>query len=111
MARLKQIHRSARRNMRRTLELVILALGLVAGLAVVGACTTAGFTSVEDALSLELANVLGVVFAVVLIGVVFLFVTMSRDLRLLRDRYDTDRPAPTPEALSPPAPQSTDAEI
>ena len=110
MARLKQIHRSARRNMRRTLELVILALGLVAGLAVVGSCTTAGFSSLET-LSLDLEDVLGVAFAVVLVGVVFLFVTMSRDLRLLRDRYDGDRPAAPPETPRRPASQSTDAEV
>jgi hypothetical protein len=97
--------------MRRTLELVILALGLVAGLAVVGSCTTAGFSSLENTLSLGLESVLGIAFAVVLIGVVFLFVTMSRDLRLLRDRYDGHRPAATPETQSRPASPSTDAEV
>ena len=97
--------------MRRTLELVILALGLVAGLAVVGSCTTVGFSSLENTLSLGLEDVLGVAFAVVLVGVVFLFFTMSRDLRLLRDRYDGDRPAATPETPRRPASESTDAEV
>jgi hypothetical protein len=110
MARLKQMHRSARRSLRRTLELVILVLGLVAGLAIVGACTTSGFSSFDNTLSFDLPNVLGVITAVLLVGTVFLFVTMSRDLRLLRDRYETEEPAAPPDRPRP-APRSTDAEI
>ena len=108
MARLRQMHRWSRRNLRRTLELVVLTLGLVGGLAIVGACTTAGFTSFENTLGFDV--VLGVITAILLIGTVFLFVTMSRDLRLLRDRYDTDRPAIPPEPPQP-APRSTDDEL
>jgi hypothetical protein len=66
--------------------MLVLGSGLLAGLGVVGACVT----EVEGG-ALGVAQILGgVLFAAILVGAVFLFTTMSRDLRLLRQRFVND---------------------
>ena len=72
---------------RRVFEVLLLGASLVAGLGVIASCVTTGST--VDGTAVE--NVIyGVVFSVILVGAVFLFTTMSRDLRLLRERYTAD---------------------
>lgn len=100
MARLRRLHQA----MRRTLEIVILALGLVAGLAIVGACGGVGLIDGESAPALDGGLALGLFVALLLVGTVFLFTTMSRDLRLLRAKYDEDEDdAPPVNDTVPPA--------
>jgi hypothetical protein len=71
---------------------VLLGISLVAGLGIVGGCVVAagGDFGGEEGL----AFVGGVLIAVILVGAVFLFTSMSRDLRLLRDRMNRDSSEP-----------------
>jgi hypothetical protein len=69
------------RKLRSFFEGVVLVSSLVAGTAIVGACVS-GSTGLEQGV----LGLVGLVFALVLVGAVFLFTTMSRDLRLLRER-------------------------
>jgi hypothetical protein len=85
MPGLHDVRRWLGRNFRRTVEVILLVVSVVAGLAVVGSCAASGASSFSI---LSLAA--GAVFALVLVGSVFLFTTMSRDLRLLRERYTTN---------------------
>jgi uncharacterized membrane protein len=77
------------RRLRPIFEMLLLAVSVVAGVTVVGSCAAAGSGGSGGAVSL-VGVVGGVLFAVTLVGAVFLFTTMSRDLRLLRDRYLKD---------------------
>ncbi len=106
MARMRRLHQATRRGVRRTLEIVILVLGLVAGLAIVGACGGVGLIDGESAPALDGGLALGLFVALLLVGTVFLFTTMSRDLRLLRAKYDEDEDeddAPPVNDTVPPA--------
>jgi hypothetical protein len=79
MASVKSRRRS--RALRVTFERVVMVGSLLAGLGIVGSCATIG-TGVERGVSAAG----GLLVALVLVGTVFLFTTMSRDLRLLRER-------------------------
>jgi hypothetical protein len=76
-------------NIRRSLEVILLVLGLVGGLAIVGSCAAGGTAEFG---SRALSAGVGAVVALVLVAVVFLFTTMSRDLRLMRERFADDAP-------------------
>src|SRR5688572_22319812 len=73
-------------NMRRSFEMLLLGVSVVFGLGVMGACTVGGLE--EDLASSAAGLLAGGLFAAVVIGAVYLFTTMSRDVRLLRRRYE-----------------------
>ena len=77
--------RRPRHRLRQVFEILVLGWGLVSGLGVVAACVVSG----GDDLGI-LGIIGGIIFAAILIGAVFLFTTMSRDLRLLRERFVND---------------------
>ena len=77
--------RRPRQRLRQVFEILVLGWGLVSGLGVVAACVVSG----GDDLGI-LGIIGGIIFAAILIGAVFLFTTMSRDLRLLRERFVND---------------------
>ena len=77
-------------------EGVVLVSSLVAGTALVGSCVAYSTGGLEKGLS----GLAGLLFALVLVGAVFLFATMSRDLRLLRERFTANGETPAREQES-----------
>ena len=75
----------AARVLRPTVEAILLVASVVVGLGIVGSCVSAGSGAGTTGAAMNI--IAGAVFAIVLVGAVFLFTTMSRDLRLLRERY------------------------
>jgi hypothetical protein len=76
--------------------MILLIGSLVVGLGVVGSCvsTSTGMDAAANGL-------VGGVFALLLVGAVFLLTTMSRDLRRLREKYvDEHGPARQPSTES-----------
>jgi hypothetical protein len=73
-------------KLRRFFEIVLLGVSVVFGFGVVGSCTidAAGGGLASSALGLLASSL----FAAVFIGGVYLFTSMSRDVRLLRARYE-----------------------
>ena len=97
----------AARVLRPAFERILLIGSVVGGLAVVGSCVS-GTTGDDTALSLAV----GVVFAMVLVGAVFLFTTMSRDLRLLRERFaDNGEPSASNSSRDDSGPRSPRASV
>jgi len=76
-------------RVRRALETIILLVSVVAGLAIVGSCGMSGGSSKFSAGGFAA----GVFVALILVGAVFLFTTMSRDVRLLRVRFTEEAAA------------------
>jgi len=104
----RDLRRSFGMRLRRVLEKVILLTGIVLGLGIVGGCSTSGFEARFDAEGF----LAGGFFALILVGAVFLFTSMSRDVRLLRERF-TDDAAATNEhpVVETPAPSETDVPV
>lgn len=71
--------------LRPTFEAILLVSSVLLGLGIVGSCAASGASSGPGAASLSILG--GAVFAIVLVGAVFLFTSMSRDLRRLREHY------------------------
>jgi hypothetical protein len=80
------------RVLRPAFEWILLIGSLVAGLGVLGSCAFSG-SSAPDAGVLA-----GLVFAIVLVGAVYLLTTMSRDLRRLREHYVDNAAGEAPRA-------------
>jgi hypothetical protein len=100
--------RRPRHRLRQVFEMLVLGSGLLAGLGVVGGCVVGGGGD------FQVVSILGgVLFAVILVGAVFLFTTMSRDLRLLRERFVDDdvtrSDAPGPPGATPAPPSHPEA--
>lgn len=97
---------------RRMFEVILLGASLVAGLGVIASCVTTVPTS--GGANLSVGNLVsGIVFSLILVGAVFLFTTMSRDLRLLREKYTADDEA-SPGGRPPDEgqrPVQTDADV
>jgi hypothetical protein len=89
-----KLRRSFSMRVRRALEAIILTVSLVFGLAIVGTCGTSGGET-----SLSPGGLAGGAFvALILVGAVFLFTSMSRDVRLLRERLTDEAVAEAPSA-------------
>lgn len=71
--------------LRPTFEAILLVSSVLLGLGIVGSCAASGASSGIGTASLSIFG--GAVFAIVLVGAVFLFTSMSRDLRRLREHY------------------------
>lgn len=74
--------RRVENNTRRTLEWFFLAAGLVVGLGVVGGCGAASLAIGGGGSASDYAGLLGGI--ILLIGLVYLATSMSRDVRLLK---------------------------
>jgi hypothetical protein len=93
--------------LRPAFEWILLAASLVAGLGVVGSCAFTGSGAItDDSVNLVLA----MVFAIVLVGAVYLLTTMSRDLRRLRERYVDHADVSAAPAETPAPGESTRAD-
>ena len=98
------------RVLRPAFEWILLVGSLVAGLGVIGACAVTGSGGAgagPDALSI----LGGLVFAIVLVGAVYLLTTMSRDLRRLREHYVDDAAASATKTDMSASEESTSADI
>jgi hypothetical protein len=70
-------------RVRRLLERVFMIAGLIAGLSIVGSCTAVGFAAGPfEGIGLFIVSGVAATF---LVGAVFLFTRMSRDVRLLNE--------------------------
>jgi hypothetical protein len=90
MATFRRVRRSIGKNVRRSLEVILLAAGLIGGLAIVGSCAS-GASPEFGSRVFDVGA--GVFVALVLVGAIFLFTTMSRDLRLMREQFTDDHTA------------------
>jgi uncharacterized membrane protein len=98
------------RVLRPAFEWMLLIVSLVTGLGVIGACAVTG--SGGAGAGLYALNILGgLVFAIVLVGAVYLLTTMSRDLRRLREHYVDDAAVSATRAEAPASEESTRADI
>jgi len=102
-----KLRRSFSMRVRRALEAIILTVSVVAGLAIVGSCGTSG--GADSGFSAS-GLAIGAVFALIMVGAVFLFTSMSRDVRLLRERLTDDAAAEDP-SVQQQAPADTHVQV
>lgn len=98
------------RVLRPAFEWILLIVSLVTGLGVIGACAVTG-SSGAGAGAYALSILGGLVFAIVLVGAVYLLTTMSRDLRRLREHYVDDAAVSATRPEAPASEESTRADI
>ena len=102
--------RSRGKVLRPLFEWIVLVASALAGFGVIGSCVGMGSKPLDSS-SVALILVGGLVFAIPLVGAVYLLTTMSRDLRQLREHYVDDAALSAAKIEMPRPEESTGADI